>query len=74
MLRNTRWIVGLVLNTGPDTKIVMSSLEVTVHAFGGNGSFYVHDVCMIYVLHEMHRTGRYLHLTTKNQIEFFGYI
>ncbi|CAN0448403.1 unnamed protein product, partial [Ectocarpus sp. 12 AP-2014] len=27
VLRNTRWVVGLVLNTGPDTKIVMSSLE-----------------------------------------------
>lgn len=35
MLRNTRWIVGLVLNTGPDTKIVMSSLEVTIRAFDG---------------------------------------
>ncbi|CAN0504349.1 unnamed protein product, partial [Ectocarpus sp. 8 AP-2014] len=29
VLRNTRWVVGLVLNTGPDTKIVMSSLEVS---------------------------------------------
>lgn len=28
MLRNTPWVVGLVLNTGPDTKIIMSSLEV----------------------------------------------
>lgn len=28
VLRNTRWVVGLVLNTGPDTKIIMSSLEV----------------------------------------------
>ncbi|CAN0410979.1 unnamed protein product, partial [Hapterophycus canaliculatus] len=27
VLRNTRWVVGLVLNTGPDTKIIMSSLE-----------------------------------------------
>ncbi|CAN0506418.1 unnamed protein product, partial [Laminaria digitata] len=28
VLRNTKWVVGLVLNTGPDTKIIMSSLEV----------------------------------------------
>lgn len=28
VLRNTPWVVGLVLNTGPDTKIIMSSMEV----------------------------------------------
>lgn len=28
VLRNTRWVVGLVLNTGPDTKIMMSMSEV----------------------------------------------
>lgn len=31
VLRNTRWVVGLVLNTGPDTKIMMSMSKV--HAF-----------------------------------------
>lgn len=28
VLRNTRWVVGLVLNTGPDTKIMMSMSKV----------------------------------------------
>lgn len=32
VLRNTRWVVGLVLNTGPDTKIIMSSLEVCMYS------------------------------------------
>lgn len=30
VLRNTRWVVGLVLNTGPDTKIMMSMSKVCV--------------------------------------------
>lgn len=29
VLRNTRWVVGLVLNTGPDTKIMMSMSKVS---------------------------------------------
>lgn len=37
MLRNTRWVVGLVLNTGLDTKIMMSMSEVCVSARGGGG-------------------------------------
>lgn len=28
VLRNTRWVLGLVLNTGPDTKIMMSMSKV----------------------------------------------
>ncbi|CAN0459600.1 unnamed protein product, partial [Scytosiphon promiscuus] len=28
VLRNTRWVLGLVLNTGPDTKIIMSMSKV----------------------------------------------
>ena len=30
VLRNTRWVLGLVLNTGPDTKIMMSMSKVRV--------------------------------------------
>lgn len=29
VLRNTRWVLGLVLNTGPDTKIMMSMSKVS---------------------------------------------
>lgn len=31
VLRNTRWVVGLVLNTGPDTKIMMSMSKVNAY-------------------------------------------